>query len=181
MITNQLNPWKTRSNRVVYDNAWISVTENDVVQPDGNPGIYGVVHYKNKAIGVLPVDSQGNIFLVGQYRYPLNLYSWEIPEGGCPEGEDPLAAAKRELREETGLVAGKWQEISRAHLSNSVSDEESIIYLATELEQLEAMPESTELFEYKHIPFAQALEMVKQGEITDSISVMAIMHYALFA
>jgi 8-oxo-dGTP pyrophosphatase MutT (NUDIX family) len=178
-LRNQFNPWKTTSRRLVYDNSWIAVKENDVVKPDGNPGIYGVVHFKNKAIGILPVDSDGNVFLVGQFRYPLDLYSWEIPEGGCPENEDPLAAAQRELREETGLVASQWQQLVRTHLSNSVSDEEAIIYLATELEQKEARPDDTELFDYKHIPFAEALAMVRKGEITDSISVIAIMHYAL--
>ncbi len=180
MLKSHINPWKTTSSRLVYDNPWIAVTENDVVKPDGNPGIYGVVHYKNKAIGVLPIDSEGNIFLVGQFRYALDRYSWEIPEGGCPEGEDPFEAAQRELREETGLVAMKWEELVRSHLSNSVSDEEAILYLATELEQKQANPEETEVLDYKHVPFTEALAMVRRGEIMDSVSVIAIMHYALF-
>ena len=180
MSTHHLNPWKTHSTRLIYDNAWIALKENNVIKPDGNPGIYGVVHFKNKAIGILPIDSNGNIYLVGQYRYPLDLYSWEIPEGGCPEYEDPLAAAKRELLEETGLIASTWEQLSHTHLSNSVSDEEAIIYLATALEQAEAKPDDTELFMYKRIPFADGLAMVKNGEITDSITVMAIMHYAIF-
>jgi ADP-ribose pyrophosphatase len=180
MLKYQTNPWKTKSTRLVYDNAWISVSESDVAKPNGSPGIYGVVHYKNKAIGILPVDSKGNVYLVGQFRYALDRYSWEIPEGGCPDGEDPLAAAQRELLEETGLVALQWQEIGRSDLSNSVSDEEAIIYVATQLEQKEATPDDTELFEYKHIPFSEALAMVKNGEITDSVSIIAIMHYALF-
>ena len=129
------NPWKTKSQRAVYDNPWISVREDQVIQPNGSPGIYGVVHFKNKAIGILSIDHDGYIYLVGQFRYPLNEYSWEIPEGGCPEDENPLEAAKRELLEETGLSAGQWQELGRAHLSNSVSDEEAIFFLATDLVQ----------------------------------------------
>ena len=175
---HQSNPWKTKSQRIVYDNPWILVREDQVIQPDGSPGIYGVVHFKNKAIGILPIDQDGCIYLVGQFRYPLNEYSWEIPEGGCPEFEDPLVAAKRELLEETGLTAAQWKELGRAHLSNSVSDEESIFYLATELEQGEAEPEGTEQLAHKRVPFARALEMVMTGEITDSVSVIAILHYA---
>jgi len=176
---NQLSSWKTNKTRVVYDNPWIKVREDDVVQPDGKPGIYGVVHFKNKAIGVLPIDDDGNIYLVGQFRYPLDVYSWEIPEGGGPHDEDPLLAAQRELQEETGLTAGHWKELGRAHLSNSVSDEEAIYYLATQLEKGEACPEGTEDLAHKHIPFPEALNMVLRGEITDALSVMAIMHYAL--
>ena len=175
---NDLNPWKTNGTRVVYENPWIRVNEDDVIQPDGTPGIYGVVHFKNKAIGVVPIDDEGYIHLVGQYRYPLGLYSWEIPEGGCPEGEDHLDAAKRELAEETGLTAAHWSELCRSHLSNSVSNEEAIIYLATGLTQGTATPEATEDLAYKRVKFEQSVAMVQRGEITDSMSVMAIMHYA---
>lgn len=180
MNIKTFNPWKIKSSRAIYENAWISVREDDVIKPDGYPGIYGVVHYKNIAVGVLPIDATGQVHLVGQYRYPLDLYSWEIPEGGCPEGEDPLSAAKRELLEETGLTAKKWELLSRSHLSNCISDEEAIIYLATDLRHGEACPEGTEVFDYKCIPFAEALEMVRTGEITDAISIMAITQYALF-
>src|SRR3712207_4165057 len=103
------NPWKTVDSRTVYDNPWINVREDQVIRPDGAPGIYGVVHMKNQAIAVLPMDKDGSIYLVGQYRYTLNAYSWEIPEGGSPEGEDPLETAQRELLEETGLVAASWK------------------------------------------------------------------------
>jgi 8-oxo-dGTP pyrophosphatase MutT (NUDIX family) len=174
-----LNPWKTTDTRVVYDNAWIAVREDQVIRPDGNPGIYGVVQYKNKAIGVLPIDAEGNIYLVGQFRYALGLFSWEIPEGGCPENEDPLEAAQRELLEETGLKAANWQELGRSHLSNSVSDELAIYYLATGLQQGAANPDGTEELTLKHVPFAEAVAMVGRGEITDSLSMLAIMHYAL--
>ena len=116
------NPWTTVSTRSVYDNSRISVREDAVIRPDGERGIYGVVHFKNIAIGVLAVEDDF-IYLVGQYRYPLERYSWEIPEGGCAEGEDPLDAARRELEEETGLRARNWRKLGAAHLSNSVSDE----------------------------------------------------------
>ncbi|HZS03801.1 MAG TPA: NUDIX hydrolase [Blastocatellia bacterium] len=171
------NPWRTLSSRQVYENPWISVREDQVVRPDGRPGIYGVVHMKNKAIGVVPVDGEGNIYLIGQYRYTLNCYSWEIPEGGCPEGEDPLAAARRELLEETGLEAREWRLLGKSHLSNSVTDEEAICYLATDLIQKEAQPEGTEKLEILRLPFAEALRMIERGEITDSLSIIAMLQY----
>lgn len=173
------NPWQTVSTRVAYENAWIRVRHDDVIRPDGQPGIYGVVHYKNLAIGVLPIDDEGFTYLVGQYRYTLNLYSWEIPEGGCPEGEEPLEAAQRELREETGLEARNWTVLGTAHLSNSVSDEAAIYYLATGLSQGDAEPEGTEKLELMRVPFAEALQMIREGKITDALSVLAIQHYAL--
>jgi 8-oxo-dGTP pyrophosphatase MutT (NUDIX family) len=178
-MNQQANPWRTKGSRVVYDNPWINVREDSVVRPDGKDGIYGVVHFKSKAIGVLPIDAEGNTYLVGQYRYTLNQYSWEIPEGGGPHDEPPLDAAKRELVEETGLVAARWEELGRAHLSNSVSDEIAIMYLATELTMTEARPEGTEKLEVKKVPFAEALNMVARGEITDAMAVIAIQAYAL--
>ncbi len=173
------NPWKTLKQEVKYDNAWIQVQEHDVIRPDGNPGIYGVVHFKNKAIGVLPIDDDGYIYLVGQHRYPLDAYSWEIPEGGCPENEDPLEAAKRELVEETGLQAREWTLLGQAHLSNSVSDEVAYWYLATGLTQGDAQPEGTEELKHRRVPFEQALHMVITGQIADALSIMAIQSYAL--
>ena len=125
------NPWKTLSSRAVYENPWIGVREDTVIRPDGLPGIYGVVHFKNRAVGVLPVDRDGAIWLVGQHRYPLDAYSWEIPEGGCPETESPEETARRELREETGLVAGRLELVATSHLSNSVSDEVGYVFRAT--------------------------------------------------
>ena len=173
------NPWTILSKNVKYDNNWINVTEHQVINPTGGRGIYGVVHIKNYAIGVVPMDADNNIYLVGQYRFPLNQYSWEIPEGGGALDIDPLASAKRELLEETGLVAKEWQEMLRMHLSNSVTDELSIIYLAKNLEQFEAEPEETEDLSIKKIPFEDAYQMVINGEITDAISVVAIMKIKL--
>src|SRR5262249_1855701 len=173
------NPWKTLDTRIVYDNPWIRVREDNVLRPDGNPGIYGVVHYKSIAIGILPIDEDGFTYLVGQYRYTIDQYSWEIPEGGCGQGEEPIEAAKRELLEETGLVASNWRVLGEAHTSNSVTDEGAIYYLATGLTEGESQPEGTEKLELMRLPFAEALRMAAEGEITDSLSLIAILKYAV--
>jgi 8-oxo-dGTP pyrophosphatase MutT (NUDIX family) len=172
------NPWKTLASREVYDNPWIRIREDEVVRPDGEAGIYGVVHYKNVAIGILPVEDD-HIYLVGQYRYPLDQYSWEIPEGGCPEDEDVLSAARRELAEETGLRAKNWKLMGEAHLSNSVSDERAVWFLATELTQGEHEPEGTEQLNIRRLPAEQVFKMAANGEITDALSLLAIMGYRL--
>lgn len=173
------NPWQVTGERNVYDNPWINVTEYQVLNPSGNPGIYGKVHFKNVAIGVIPLDKDLNTYLVGQYRFVLNQYSWEIPEGGGPEGGDPLVSAKRELLEETGLKATEWTEIMQIHLSNSVSDELCTIYLARNLEQNEAEPEDTEDLMVKRLPFEEVYQMVSRGEIMDSVTVAAVLKVKL--
>ncbi|MGQ9539837.1 MAG: NUDIX domain-containing protein [Armatimonadota bacterium] len=179
MLDPTHNPWQTLSSTEVYDNPWISVNEHRVIKPSGGEGIYGVVHFKNRAIGVLPLDDEGNTWLVGQYRYTLGQYSWEIPEGGGSLDEDPLYSAQRELREETGMEAEEWQEILRMHLSNSVTDELAIVYLARRLKQGEAQPEDTEQLQVRRVPFEEAYRMVCTGEITDAISVSAILRVKL--
>lgn len=172
---DEQNPWTTVSSQQIYDNDWIGLTEHQVINPSGGKGIYGEVHFKNIAIGILPLDDQYNTWLVGQYRFPLSAYSWEIPEGGSALHLDPLDGAKRELIEETGFTATHWQEIQRMHLSNSVSDELAIIYIARGLVQGKAEPEETEQLQLKKVPFQEAFNMVMNGEITDSISVAAIL------
>lgn len=169
------NPWVTLSSKAIYDNNWIGLTEHDVINPSGGRGIYGEVHFKNYALGILPLDEENNTWLVGQYRFPLKAYSWEIPEGGGPLNTDPLASAKRELLEETGLSADNWKEIQHMHLSNSVSDEFSIIYVARGLTHGTAFPEETEQLTIRKLPFEDAFKMVMEGQITDSISVTAIL------
>ena len=169
------NPWQTLSTQTVYDNPWIEVTHREVINPSGGRGIYGLVHFKNLAVGVIPIDEQGHTWLVGQYRYPLNRYSWEIPEGGCPAGEDPEAAARRELLEETGLTTGKLRLLQRMDVSNSVSDEQALIYVAQDLQAGEATPEETEQLQVKRVPLQEAFDMVLRGEITDSLSVVGLL------
>ena len=175
----QNNPWTTISSEEKYNNPWITVTEYQVLNPAGGKGIYGKVHFKNKAIGIIPLDEHGNTWLVGQYRYPLNEWSWEIPEGGGPIDRSILQSAQRELKEETGITAKKWTEIIRTHLSNSVSDEEGFIFMAEELEHGESEPEETEAdMKIWKLPFSEAVEMVLTGKITDSLSVMGILKVA---
>ena len=181
MKSDNENNWQTISSHTVYENPWISVAHRNVINPGGKPGIYGVVGFKNKAIGIVPLDENGFIYLVGQYRYTLGEYSWEIPEGGGPLCEDPLAAAKRELQEETGLEAEQWRQIGRIHTSNSVTDEEGFIYLATGLNQGTPNPEESEDLRIRKIPLAEAVNMVMRAEITDSISMTAILMVARIA
>lgn len=169
------NPWKKLSGEGVYENAWISVEEHKVLNPAGNEGIYGKVHFKNKALGIIPIDSDMNTWLVGQYRYTLDEYSWEIPMGGGIIGVDILESAKRELKEETGLHAANWQNIMRIHTSNSATDEEGFIFVATDLTQGETAFEETEELQVKKLKFDEAIKLVVNNEITDSLSVAGLL------
>ena len=173
------NPWKIISEKKIYHNPWIYVTEFDVLNPSGNKGIYGKVHFNNIAVGVIVLDENEDTFLVGQYRFPINRYSWEIPEGGAPINTDPLEECKRELLEETGIAAKQWQPILNLHLSNSVTDEESIIYLATDITHHSSSPEETEELVVKKLPFENVYKMVLNGEISDAMSVAAILKVKL--
>ena len=168
------NPWTILAEKNIYDNPWIALTEYDVLNPAGGKGIYGKVHFKNLAIGILPLDEEGYTWLVGQYRFPLDQYSWEIPEGGGDPTLPPVESARRELLEETGLVASEWTHLMDMHLSNSVSDEKAFLFLARGLEQREPMPEETEQLVIKRVPFEEAYQMVEDGIITDSMAVAAI-------
>lgn len=173
------NPWTTLSGAVKYDNPWITVTEYKVINPAGGRGIYGKVHFKNRAIGIIALDKELNTWLVGQYRYTLNAWHWEIPEGGGALTDDPVDSAKRELMEETGLTASSWTKIIHLHTSNSVTDEEGYIFLAEDLQEGKSAPEETEAdLQVWKLPFKEALEMVLDGRITDSMSVMAILKVA---
>ena len=178
-MPDQKNPWTTLSTREVYENPWIKVDEDQVINPSGGKGIYGKVHFKNKAIGIVAIDKEENTWLVGQWRYTLKQWSWEIPEGGGKMDHDPLDSAKRELKEETGLTAKHWKPIVRTHLSNSVSDEEGFIFLAEGLTQGNSELEETEAdMKTWKLPLREALQMVIDGKITDSLSVMGLLAVA---
>lgn len=174
-----VGPWTRHERRVAYENAWITVYHDKVTRPDGRPGVYGVVHYANVAVGVVAVDDHDRVALVGQHRYPFDEHSWEIPEGGSPQGEDPLEGARRELLEETGLSARSWRQIGRYQLSNSVSDESAVVYLATDLEQGDAQPDGTEELSFRWLPFDEVIAMVERGEITDALSVLPLQALAI--
>ena len=173
------NPWTTLSGESKYDNRWINVTEYQVINPSGGKGIYGKIHFKNKGIGIIPVDEEGYTWLVGQYRYTLNEFHWEIPEGGGPLDEFPILTAQRELKEETGITAKKWTPLLRMNPSNSVSDEECVIYLAEELSFGDSLLEDTEAdLKVKRVPLTEAIDMVMRGHIRDSMSMIGLLMLA---
>lgn len=177
-MINFKNPWKKVSSKLVYENPWVSVHHEEVIKPNGKPGIYGMAHFKNFAAAVLPLDHENNTWLVGQYRYTLHEYSWEIPMGGGALNSDVLEAAKRELKEETGIKANLWTSLGNLHTSNSVTDEVGFMFLAEELTFGEAEPEDTEILALKKISLQEAVRMVMDAEITDSLSIAAILKVA---
>jgi 8-oxo-dGTP pyrophosphatase MutT (NUDIX family) len=180
-VNETRNPWTVLSQATAYENAWIRVSHHEVINPTGGPGVYGTVHFKNHAIGIVPIDEKGKVILVGQYRFPTASYSWEIPEGGALESTSILESAQRELREECGIVAKCWLEILSIDLSNSVTDEHGTAFLAWDLHVATAEPEETEQLQVELVPFWQAIERAKRGEIRDSLSIAALFRVALMA
>ena len=179
MSTGTDNPWTTLESELKYDNPWIRVVEHKVLTPKQTPGIYGTIHFKNLATGVIPIDAEGCTYLVGQYRYVLDAYSWEMPEGGGKPGVPVLESVQRERLEETGFTAGHWLELMRLHLSNSVSDEVATCFLAWDLTPGPCSPDDSEELALRRLPFREAAAMVWAGEITDAMSVAAIQRLEL--
>ena len=171
--------WKKHSSKIVFENPWMVVREDEVTNPGGGQNLYGHVQFKNVAVAVLPIDDDGCTRLVGQSRYTIDQHSWELPMGGAPLDEDPLDAAKRELREETGLTASHWRELMRLHLSNSVTDELGIVFVATGLSEGEAQLEETEDIEVRRLPLQEAIDMAIDGRITDAMSAAGLLRIAL--
>ncbi len=175
MATSNNKDWQTLSVEEVYDNPWITLTHRNVIAPTGKAGIYGKVHFKTRAIGVVPIDAEGYTWLVGQYRYTLDQYHWEIPEGGAPLGESALAAAQRELREETGISAARWTSLLQLHTSNSVTDELAHTFVAQDLSFGETEPDDTEVLQLKRLPLEEAINLAIDGAITDSLALASLL------
>lgn len=167
--------WQSLTGRLVYQTPWISIESHETLAPTGKPAHYGFVHFRNRAVGVVPLHDDGTVTLVGQMRFAFDAYSWEIPEGGAHFDEDPIEGAQRELREETGLDAAQWTEILRYDLSNSVTDETAILYLATGLSEGETEWDDTENLEIARVPFKDVVEAVIKGQIRDSLTVAAVL------
>lgn len=174
-----VGPWRRRTRRIGYENDWITVWHDEVDRPDGSSGIYGTVHFANVAVGVVVIDADDRVLLVGQHRYPLDRYSWEIPEGGVPPNETPEAGGRRELLEETGVTADEWRELLRFDLSNSVTDETGVVFAARAVSHGTATPDPSEELSTRWVAFADALAMIESGEITDAITILGLHRLAL--
>lgn len=171
---HKLNPWKTKSTKVVYKNPWITVKENKVIRPDGKDGIYGVVQIPD-GVAIVALDDDDNVLLIGEWRYPISKYSWSIICGTCDNDEKPLSAAKRELAEEANIKALKWKYLLTYHPSPGLVDETAHVYLATGLKRMVGQQEETEDIKVKRVSFKKALEMVAKGKITDSYAVVGLL------
>lgn len=169
------NPWTVKRVTRPFENDWFAIDAHDVVRPDGADGNYAVIRIRRLAVGVLPIDDAGRVHLVGQWRFPLGRYSWEMPEGGAELGEDALECARRELEEETGLSAATYQQILEMDLSNSLTDERAALFLATGLREGAANPEAVEVLRRRTAPFAEVLSRVADGRIRDSLTVAAVL------
>jgi ADP-ribose pyrophosphatase len=178
-MNEEQNPWTTLDRTLRYESPWIAVEHHNVMNPAGNPGTYSVVHFRKLAIGVVPLDETNHTWIVGQYRYPLDLYTWEIPEGGGDRDVEPVESAKRELLEECGIIAQEYIPIQQLQLSNSATDEVAHLFVARQLTFTKAQPEENEQLKIRRIHFDELSKMVENGEITDSLTVVAVLKIKL--
>jgi ADP-ribose pyrophosphatase len=178
VVIDERDPWRRVSRRTAYANEWIEVFDDEVIRPDGRRGTYGVVHPRPEAVSILPVRGE-DVLLVGQFRYPLQAYSWEIPGGGASPDEDPLEAARRELAEETGYRAAAVRELARFSVWNAVSDARCLVFLAMDLTEGPSSPEGTEQLEVRWVTRVHAMEMIRSGEIHDAITQIALSRFTL--
>jgi ADP-ribose pyrophosphatase len=169
------NPWIVKGVTHAFENDWFRIDEHDVTRPDGEKGYYGVIRIRRLAVGVLPIDDDGRVHLVGQWRFPLARYSWEMPEGGAEPGEDARTCAERELAEETGLRATSWTQVLEMDLSNSLTDERAVMFIATGLRAGEAAPDETEVLQTRSAHFLDVLARVTDGRIRDAMTVATIL------
>jgi len=176
-----VGPWRRRSRETAYANPWIEVWHDEVDRPDGSAGIYGVVHFRSAAVAVIAVGDDGRVLLVGQHRYALDEYSWEVPEGGVPAGEDLLDGARRELVEETGFEADDWRLVCRLSISNSVTDERGAIFIARGLRAGDASPDATEDLALRWATLDEVIDEIDRGEIHDLLTIAAVGRYAVEA
>lgn len=170
------NPWKTKQSSLVYETAWVKVMKNDVISPRGKDCVYSYVD-KADSVGAVVVNANNEIYLVGQYRYPMDEFTWEIIEGGIEEGESPLEAVKREIKEEAGLKASNHNLILEDfHIANGLTNERGNIFLVTDIIEEGAQSlDPTEKIVIKKVPFDEAVQMVYKGEIKDSYSIVGIL------
>lgn len=171
------NPWATKSSQVLHDNPWLRLDSHEVIGPDGKDYTYYVTHFHNRACGVVPYevrDGVPGVWLVGQTRYALDCYSWELPEGGVPRGEDIAVAARRELKEEAGIEAKTLIWLFDLHTSNSLTDEWGQVFLATGLTHGDAELEGTEDITALFVPLDDALRAIAEGRITDAITIAGL-------
>ena len=171
--------WKRLDRKLIYDNPWITVYEDQVINPGGGRNIYGNVHFKGKAIAIVPLDDDGNTWIVGQDRYTLGEYSWEVPMGASDAGEKPIDTAHRELKEETGLSAGQMTQVMRMHTSNSITDEEGFVFVARDLSEGDTAFDEMEVLDIRKLPLEEVVDMIRRQEMTDAISVAAILRVYL--
>lgn len=175
MIDETKNPWKVLSTKPVHETPWIKITHHDVINPAGNSTVYTTVNFKNYAIAVIPLDENYNTWIVGQYRFPINEYSWEIIEGGGPIELSPQESAARELKEEAGITAKVWHEIYEFHASNSATDELAKVFVAKDLSFGESCPEESEELQVKKIPFQELVSMVYENKVKDSLTIISVL------
>jgi ADP-ribose pyrophosphatase len=169
------DPFTIIASKIAYENAWIKVEHQEIIRPDGAPGVYGIVHFANRAVAVLPLEANGDVWLVGQWRRPLNAWSWEIPEGGVPFDEDLEAGARRELEEEAGLIAGTFLKVLEFDTSNCVTDEVGTSYIAYDLTQGTLAPDPTEVLSLRRVHFTDLLAEIDQGLIRDGPTLATVL------
>jgi 8-oxo-dGTP pyrophosphatase MutT (NUDIX family) len=169
------NPWVVTAQKRGFENDWFVIDEHEAINPAGKPARYDVIRPRRLAVGVVPLEADGSVHLIGQWRFPLKRYSWEIPEGGAEFGEDAESGVRRELAEEAGVSAGRLVKILEMDLSNSLTDESCVLFLATDLSPAAGEPDDVEVLRRRTAPFGEVLARIQDGRIRDSLTVAAML------